>query len=152
MPRSATAFESAVAAGHAGNWTGTGLKRATPDVVLRYGPENTYALHLSRAEGEFTAGGLRASSWQIDLSDTMTCIPSAAEADKLNGRMKGFTGKGYTTGHIAYGGFKDLPHRVALVIRNVGDTATQVRVEATNGHLSSKAYLELSKRILATKE
>jgi len=127
----AAAFEPAAAAGRAGSWTGAGLERPTPDVVLRCGNKNTHALYLSQADGEFTAKDLHAAGWRINLSDAITRIPSAAEADKLNGRMKDFTGKGYTTDHIAYGGFKDVPRQVALVLRNAGDTATRVRVEAT---------------------
>jgi len=44
--------------------------------------------------------------------------------------MKGFTGKGWTTGAIAYAGFKDVLRRVTLVIRNTGRKAVRVRVEA----------------------
>jgi len=45
--------------------------------------------------------------------------------------MKRFAGKGWTAGDIAYGGFKDVPRQVALVIRNPRSEAARVRVKAT---------------------
>ena len=125
------AFESAAVAGRAGSWSGDGLKQSAHDVILRYGPEHIRSLFLSQADGEFTKQNLHGTAWQIDLSDAINHIPSAAEADKLNGRPARFSGKNFTTGHIDDGGFKDVPRQVALVVRNAGDTATRVRVEAT---------------------
>ena len=127
----AASFETAGSAGRAGCWSRKGLTQAEPDVVLRYGTKGDRALYLSKAIGTSTANGLHAESWRINLSDTIARIPSATEADKLNGRMKGFTGKGHTAGQIAYGGYKDVPRQVALVIGNTGSKATRVRVEAT---------------------
>ena len=45
--------------------------------------------------------------------------------------MKQFTGKGHTAASIAYGGFKDVPRQVTLVIRNTGKKVELVQVEAT---------------------
>ena len=92
------------------------------DVILQYGPEKQHGLYLTQ--------NMNANVWRITLSDTITRIPSAAEADKLNGRMKRFTGKGHTTANIAYGGFKDVPREVTLMIRNTGKKAAAVKVTA----------------------
>ena len=45
--------------------------------------------------------------------------------------MRDFTGKGFTRDSIAYGGFKDVPRQVTLVIRNSGEEAARVQVTAT---------------------
>ena len=126
----AASFETAASAGRAGCWSRKGLTQAEPDAVLKYGTKGDRALYLSKSTGTFTADGLHAKSWRINLSDTITRIPTSAEADKLNGRMKRFTGKGHTAGLIAYGGYKDVPRQVAIVIGNTGSKAARVRVEA----------------------
>ena len=125
------AFMAAAAAGRAGSWSGAGLRQPTHDVVLCYGLEHTRCLYLSQADGEFTVKDLRAAAWQIDLSDAINRIPSAAEADTLNGRPSKFTGKSFAVDHIDYGGFKDVARQIALAVRNTGDQATRVRVGAT---------------------
>jgi hypothetical protein len=99
------------------------LDRLTENMILRYGPEKQHKLYLSQSTGE--------NGWQISLSDTITRIPTAAEADEINGRMKQFTGKGHTISSIDYGGFKDVPRQVTLVIRNSGKKIALVQVEAT---------------------
>ena len=104
-----------------GSWQAR-LDGKTADMVFRYGPEHRSGLYLSQTKD--------ANGWQINLSDTITRIPTAAEADKLNGRMKGFTGKGFTTDPIQYGGFKDVPRKVELLIRNTGKKAATVQVTA----------------------
>ena len=99
------------------------VEEFTSDMVLRYGPENEHGLYLTQSKN--------AKAMRITLSDTITRIPTAAEADKLNGRMRDFTGKGFTRDSIAYGGFKDVPRQVTLVIRNSGEEAARVQVTAT---------------------
>jgi len=99
------------------------MTEPAPDMVLRYGPENEHDLYLSF---QATQGGR-----QIRLADVITRIPTAEEADKLNGRMKGFTGKGHTTARIPYGGFKDVPRKIALKLRNTGKQPVDVQVTAT---------------------
>ena len=98
------------------------------DAALQYGDDRR--LYISQAGVSDsrlpTPGALR-----ITLSDTITRIPPAAEADKLNGRMKGFTGKGNTEGHIPDGGFKDVPRKIVLTLRNTGKQAIRVQVTAT---------------------
>ena len=98
------------------------LDGATPDAMLQYGSEHQHGLYLSQRRGE----GRR----QISLSDVITRIPTVEEADKLNGRMKKFTGKAGEISRIAYGGFKAVPRRVELVIRNTGKKAARVQVTA----------------------
>ncbi|MCP4452863.1 MAG: hypothetical protein GY809_15485, partial [Planctomycetes bacterium] len=85
--------------------------------------EKQHTLYLSQSKGP--------NRWRMTLSDTITRIPSVEEADRLNGRMDKFTGKGHTTASIAYGGFKDVPRQVRLVIRNTGKKRATVRVTAT---------------------
>ena len=111
------------------------------DMIIKYGPEKQHELYLSQAKSPNTR--------HISLSDTITRIPTAAEADKINGRMKKFTGKRERTSSIAYGGFKDVPRQVELVIRNVGRKAARVRVEAIlhdtyhdNGQVQSEKVLD----------
>jgi len=90
--------------------------------------------------------------WQINLSDVITRIPTVEEADKLNGRMKRFTGKAGETSRIAYGGFKAVPRRVTLVIRNAGERAATVKVTARlhdtyheNGEIAREATVKPGK-------
>jgi hypothetical protein len=99
------------------------LKDSTDGTLFRYGPENRRELFLSQSK--------TADARHICLSDAITRIPTAAEADELNGRMTRFTGKGHTTANIAYGGVKDVPRQVELVLRNTGRSAAKVRVTAT---------------------
>ena len=99
------------------------LEDSTDGTLFRYGPENRRELFLSQSK--------TADARHIRLSDAITRIPTAAEADELNGRMTRFTGKGHTTASIAYGGLKDVPRQVELVLRNTGRSATKVRVTAT---------------------
>ncbi len=90
---------------------------------LQYGAEKQHTLYLSQSRGP--------KHWRITLSDSVTRIPSVEEADRLNGRMDKFTGKGHTTASIAYGGFKDVPRQVRLVMRNTGKKTATVQVTAT---------------------
>jgi hypothetical protein len=93
---------------------------ASSDLLARYG--QGHEIYLSRFKAE---GG-----WRIGLSDTITRIPTADEADKLNGRMDNFTGKRSAASTIDYGDFKDAPQQVTIVIRNVGKQTTSVKVTA----------------------
>jgi len=122
IPKSQRTASRAVAKERSGAWH-VRLETLTPDMIFLYGPQNQHELYLSQTRGS--------GAWYINLSDTITRIPTAAEADKLNGRMKDFTGKGHTTASIAYGGFKDVPRQVTLVIRNSGKKVALVQVEAT---------------------
>jgi len=106
----------------AGLWQST-FDDATPDALFRYGAQQQYALYLSQSKDAY--------AWHITLSDTIRRIPTPEEADSINGRMAGFTGKGFTTDHIDYGGFKDVPRRVALTVRNSGQMTKHVRIQAT---------------------
>jgi hypothetical protein len=127
----ASAFRAAAAAGLAVNWNGEGLNRVSKDLILRYGPEkNRRTLYLSLTSGAFTPEGLRGSSWDIGVSDAINTIPTAAGADKFNGRMSGFTGKGFTEDHIGDAGYKDVARQVAVLIRNDGDVPAVIRVMA----------------------
>ena len=101
----------------------TKLDGAASGMRLQYGTEKQHVLYLSQRKGP--------DQWRMTLSDTITRIPSAEEADRLNGRMDKFTGKGFTTASIAYGGFKDVPRQVRLVIRNTGKKTATVQVTAT---------------------
>lgn len=121
LPKAKRSAPKVVAEKSNGLWH-TKLNDSASDMILRYGPENKHELYLSQTKD---AGG-----WHINLSDTITRIPTAAEADKINGRMKQFTGKGHTADSIAYGGFKDVPCQVTLVIRNTGKKVALVQVEA----------------------
>jgi len=96
---------------------------AASGVRLQYGTEKQHTLYLSQRKGP--------DHWRMTLSDTITRIPSVEEADRLNGRMDKFTGKGHTMASIAYGGFKDVPRQVMLVMRNTGKKTTTVQVTAT---------------------
>jgi poly(3-hydroxybutyrate) depolymerase len=99
------------------------LGGAASGMRLQYGAEKRHALYLSQRKGP--------KHWRITLSDTITRIPSVQEADRLNGRMDKFTGKGFATASIAYGGFKDVPRQVRLVMRNTGKETATVQVTAT---------------------
>jgi hypothetical protein len=92
------------------------------DALLQYGAEKQHGLYLTQSKLN--------GDWRITLSDTITHIPSVAEADKLNGRQKRFTGKREITSNVAYGGFKDVPVQVTLVICNKGKRAADVSVTA----------------------
>jgi len=122
LPEAGRAAPEVVTEKRGGAWHAA-VGDSASDMILRYGPEHTHGLYLSQKRSP--------DAWRIRLSDTITRIPTPAEADELNGRMKRFTGKGHTTAEIAYGGFKDVPREVTLVIRNAGREATRVRVEAT---------------------
>ena len=93
---------------------------ASTDLLARYG--QGHELYLSRFKAE---GG-----WRIRLSDTITRIPTADEADKLNGKMDNFTGKRSAASSIDYGDFKDAPQQVTIVIRNAGKQASALTVTA----------------------
>jgi len=121
LPKSQRTAPLTVAEERGGVWHGR-LNSSTQDMIFRYGHENQYELYLSQSTG--------ADGWHINLSDTITRIPTAAEADKINGRMKQFTGKGHMAASIAYGGFKDVPRQITLVIRNAGKKVALVQVEA----------------------
>jgi hypothetical protein len=127
----ATAFRAASVSGLAVSWKGDGLTRPTPDIILRYGPERGRALYLSQSLAEFTPEGLRGKTWDIGISDAINTIPTAAEADKINGLMSRFTGKGMVVDHIDDAGFKDAVRQVAVMIRNEGDAPGVIRVTAT---------------------
>jgi hypothetical protein len=58
-------------------------------------------------------------------------IPSAAEADALNGRPAEFTGKRVEVGHIPDAGFKDAVRQVAVLLRSEGTSPADVVVAAT---------------------
>ena len=116
------------------------LDGAASGLRLQYGSEKQHTLYLSQSKGPVR--------WRMTFSDTITRIPSVKEADRLNGRMDKFTGKGHTTANIAYGGFKDVPRQVLLVIRNTGKQSAAVRVTATlhdsyhdHGQVQSKKAL-----------
>jgi len=121
LPKAKRTTPQVVAEKCSGLWKAK-LDDSRSDMIIKYGPEKQHELYLSQAKSPNTR--------HINLSDTITRIPTTAEADKINGRMKKFTGKGHTTTSIAYGGFKDVPRQVELVIRNVGRKAARVRVEA----------------------
>lgn len=96
-------------------WDGT-----SSDLLAQYGQQHGLYLSQFKVEG----------AWRIYLSDTITRIPTTAEADKLNGKMDKFTGKRNAASSIAYGGFKDVAQQVTLVIRNNGKQAAAVTVTA----------------------
>jgi hypothetical protein len=127
----AAAFREASATGLAGSWKGDGLSRPIRDIVLRYGPQRGRALYLNQSHGEFTPQGLRGRSWDIGISDAINTIPTAAAADKVNGRMNRFTGKGMVADYIDDAGFKDVVRHVAVVIRNDGDVPCIISVTGT---------------------
>jgi hypothetical protein len=127
----ASAFNNAAGSGLTGSWACGNLKRPTKDVVLRYGPGRSRNLYLSQQAGEFTAIAVTGQSWDIGLSDVINTIPTAAQADKLNGKMQKFTGKGFTEDSIEDAGFKDVARQVAVVIRNEGEAPALVRATAT---------------------
>jgi hypothetical protein len=103
-----------------GNWHA--LLNSSPDAILQYGDKTQHGLYLSQNRTE--------KMWQINLSDTITRIPTAEEADTLNGRMKQFSGKSQTDSDIAYGGFKDVPVKVTLVMQNAGTSSVEISVTA----------------------
>ena len=98
------------------------------DALLQYGEDRS--LYMSQTRVSDTRH-LTPDTLLITLSDAITRIPTAAEADKLNGRMKGFTGKVNTEWHIPDGGFKDVPRQIVLTLRNTGKQAARVQVTAT---------------------
>lgn len=126
------------------DWEGTWQAKvdgSVSDVIVQYGPENQHGLYLTQDK--------TAQAWRITLSDTITRIPSVVEADELNGKMKEFTGKRLTTASIPYGGFKDVPRQVTLMLRNTGKEVAKVQVTANlhdtyhdNGQSLSKKTLE----------
>jgi len=122
LPESQCMALQIVAEENGGLWQGA-PDNSRSDAIFQYGPQHQHALYWSQEKD--------ADTWRMNLSDTITRIPSAAEADKLNGRMKQFTGKGLTTDHIDYGGFKDVPRHVTLSIRNTGKQASRVQVVAS---------------------
>lgn len=110
------------------------------DMLLLYGKNKNHGLYLSQAR---TTDGLK-----VNLSDIITRIPSVEEADSLNGKMDKFSGKEFTSSRIEYGGFKDVPTEVKLVIRNTGKTVANVHVCASlndtyhdNGQIQDKKML-----------
>ena len=124
-------FRKASAAGLARLWDGKGLSRESRDVVLRYGSRDDRGLYLSLSEGSFTTNGMNGPVWNIGFSDVINHIPSAAEADAINGRPNEFTGKRMAASHIEDAGFKDVVKQVAVVIRNGSDVPCEISVSAT---------------------
>jgi hypothetical protein len=55
-------------------------------------------------------------------------VSTAAAADKVNGRMSRFTGKGMVAGHIDDAGFMDVVQQIGVVIRNEGDVPCLISV------------------------
>jgi hypothetical protein len=98
------------------------LDTASTDVILRYGENKEHGLYLSQSRNS--------DEWKVRLSDVITRIPSVEEADELNGSTDKFTGKINATTNIAYGGFKDVPRQVTLVIQNTGKKSATVQVTA----------------------
>jgi len=98
------------------------LNTASTDVIFRYGENKEHGLYVSQTRNS--------DEWKISLSDDIVRIPSIEEADELNGRMAKFTGEGNANTNIAYGGFKDVPQQVTLVIQNTGKKAATVQVAA----------------------
>lgn len=119
----AAAFEKGLADGRSFTWMGEGLERDATDIVLRYGKNRDLGLFLSLAEGRFTPEGLRGPAWNIGVSDVINHIPSAAEADAVNGRPAEFTGKRIEVGHIPDAGFKDAVRQAAVLVRSEGPAA-----------------------------
>jgi hypothetical protein len=117
------------------------LNTASADVILLYGENKEHGLYLSQTRNP--------DLWKVSLSDVITRIPSIEEADELNGRMDKFTGKGNANTNIAYGGFKDVPQQVTLVIQNTGKKAATVQVTANlhdtyhdNGQVQNEKILK----------
>lgn len=122
LPENRRAVPRAIAEEQEGMWH---VEMAEPasGMVLQYGTDKEHGMYVSF---QATQEGR-----QVRFADVITRIPTTAEADKLNGRMKGFTGKGHTQAHIPYGGFKDVPRKITLKLRNTGHQAVDVQVTAT---------------------
>ncbi len=99
------------------------LNTKSLDMLLLYGKNKNHGLYLSQTKNAY---GLK-----VNLSDIITRIPSVEEADSLNGKMDKFSGKEFTSSRIEYGGFKDVPTEVKLVIRNTGKEVANVHVCAS---------------------
>jgi pimeloyl-ACP methyl ester carboxylesterase len=130
LPKGQRTAPQVVTEAREGMWH-TRLDGAASGLRLQYGAEKQHALYLSQRKGP--------DRWRITLSDTITRLPSVEEADSftpiLNAQVE-------VTGEDPHAHLLDL---------DLGSNEQNFKAWAwtdQNGHLSSKAYLELSHRIV----
>jgi len=123
-------LKAACDAGRGGVWDGSGLGRASQDVVLEYGrPKQKRQLYLSRTAGAFAPGRQTAAALEMGVSDVINKIPTVEEADRVNGpRKTRFTGKGFDVSRYTHAGFKDVLRGVGITIHNQGKKARSVKL------------------------